>query len=234
MDRFKDLEWFSELSSVPPIIIGGAGGIGSFLTLWLSRMELDIILYDFDQIERTNMAGQHYNHSDIGKAKTLAIGQQVKSFSGIEIETRGEYKEDGLVSTIMFSGFDNMDARKIMFQNWKKQENREIFIDGRMLAETFQVFAVTPENEDIYEQDYLFDSSEAAQVMCTAKATTHCGAAIASYMTSIFTNYLTNRKHDANISTVPFKTVVNLDTLTHYIDEKAEPVKKEVDELTDK
>ncbi|MHA1199668.1 MAG: hypothetical protein ACTSQF_10110, partial [Candidatus Heimdallarchaeaceae archaeon] len=59
--RFRDASWFGNVETLTtPIVVGGAGGIGSWLTFFLARMLSNnyIFLYDFDTVEEVNMAGQ--------------------------------------------------------------------------------------------------------------------------------------------------------------------------------
>ncbi len=197
--RFRDASWFKKIDElVIPIIIGGAGGIGSWLTLFLSRMlppTSYILLYDFDTVEEVNMAGQLFRIKDIGKLKTTAIKEIARHFSDYEKVTTMTEKYDGesLRSPIMFSCFDNMKARQDMFKNWLEEAEKypgSIFIDGRLNAEQFQVFYVTLENAKIYQEKYLFDDSEVEDTNCSYKQTTHFAAAIAAKMVQGLTGFL--------------------------------------------
>ena len=51
--RFKDAPWFPVASE--PVLIGGAGGIGSWLTFFLAKIGFSPIVYDFDTIEEHNL-----------------------------------------------------------------------------------------------------------------------------------------------------------------------------------
>ena len=197
--RFRDASWFEKLDKyVIPIIIGGAGGIGSWLALFLSRMlppTSYIILYDFDKVEEVNMAGQLFRIQDIGLPKVHAIQNIVLDFSGYgKLTTMNErYDKESLKSPVMFSAFDNMVARKDMFENWLEEAHEypdSIFIDGRLNAEQFQVFYVTLENALKYKNTHLFDDSEVEDVNCSYKQTTHFAAAIAAKMVQGFTGFL--------------------------------------------
>lgn len=209
--RFSDLMWYDPNHD---FIIGGAGGIGSWLCLLLSRAGYYLHIYDMDVVDETNLGGQLYGQNSIGSNKTTATAENITNLSGSsKVDTYGKYGEDSMVTPIMFSAFDNMEARKAMFANWKKQEDRSLFIDGRMLAEAYQIFAVLPGHEEEYEK-HLFNDSEVEEQPCSAKATSHCGAMISSMMMSILSNHLSNVKLGANLREVPFKTTFEIPLLT--------------------
>jgi hypothetical protein len=207
--RFRDATWFSKAENLAvPIVIGGAGGIGSWLTLFLSRVLSSttlIFLYDYDTVEEINMAGQLYCTDDIGKDKAVAISDMVIKYAGYGgiVVQKEKYIDKSLASPIMFSAFDNMEARKVMFKNWKSEaaghDGDSIFIDGRLLAEQLQVFFVTPENAKVYEDIHLFDDSEVDDVSCSYKQTTHFAATIAGKMVQGFTNWLSK-----DVAELPF------------------------------
>jgi molybdopterin/thiamine biosynthesis adenylyltransferase len=197
--RFRDASWFEKLSKYTvPIIVGGVGGIGSWLTLYLSRMmgpDSYLILYDFDKVEEINMAGQLFRTQDIGLLKVAAIKDVVKAFSGYDkiVAQPDRYDKESLRSPVMFSCFDNMEARKTMFENWLEEAEKypeSIFIDGRLNAEQFQVYYVTLEWAEKYRKDHLFDDSEVEDANCSYKQTTHFAAAIAAKMVQGFTGFL--------------------------------------------
>ena len=196
--RFRDASWYGNVETLTtPIVIGGAGGIGSWLTLFLARMLSTnyIFLYDFDNVEEVNMAGQLFGKSHISLPKVDAVQEIVEEFSEFtHLSAQNEkYTVDSLKSPIMFSCFDNMEARKVMFNNWSteapKHENA-VFIDGRLLAEQLQVFIITPEHARRYQRDFLFDDSEVEDTNCSYKQTSHFAAAIAAKMVQGFTNWL--------------------------------------------
>lgn len=207
--RFRDAAWFSKVENLAiPIVIGGAGGIGSWLTLFLSRVlspTTFIYLYDHDTVEEINMAGQLYSTQDIGRYKVDAINLMTIHYSGYRSINphKEKYVKGSLASPIMFSAFDNMEARKAMFENWKLEAENfasdAIFIDGRLLAEQLQVFFVTPKTAKLYEDVYLFDDSEVDDTNCSYKQTTHFAATIAAKMVQGFTNWLSK-----DIAELPF------------------------------
>ena len=222
--RFKDAPWFPKEET--NVIVGGAGGIGSWLTLMLSRAGFYPVVYDFDVLEGHNLAGQLYTKSDAEQnvLKVDALKGLCRHFADIDITVMNErYTKDSMSHHYVFSAFDNMQARKDMFAAWKEYVKEwedfrniaevegvanmsleePIFIDGRLTAEQMQIFCVTPDLIAEYEK-HLFDDSEVEDAPCTMKQTSHSAAMIASHMVGFFTNHMTNNAVKDKDRTVPF------------------------------
>ena len=221
--RFKDAPWFPKEET--NVIVGGAGGIGSWLTLLLSRAGFYPVVYDFDVLEGHNLAGQLYTQKDaeIGALKVDALKGLCKHFADTDITVMAEkYTKDSMSHSYVFSAFDNMQARKDMFAAWKEYVKEwedfrniaaesvlntaleePIFIDGRLTAEQMQIFCVTPDKIEEYEK-HLFDDTEVQDAPCTMKQTSHSAAMIASHMVGFFTNHMTNNAVKDKDRTVPF------------------------------
>lgn len=221
ISRFSDAPWVLKDEERPLLTVGGAGGICSWLLLFLSRTDnyRYIMLYEFDDIDSTNMAGQFFKPSQIGGTKSMAIQSNMREFSdAVRMDSFGKFEKGAIVTPITISGFDNMKARRELFEEWKKLENRELFIDGRMIMEDGQIYAVTKGKEDRYEET-LFSDDEVKDAACSMKATTHCGAHTASIMVAILNNYLANKYfYKDYIREVPFSYVFSFVPLTVDID----------------
>ena len=209
---FKGLPWFDYIQDY--VVIGGAGGIGSYLAFFLARAGFKIAIHDFDILERRNLSGQFYSAEDIGAKKVSATYRNVKKFSPSTpvVTTDTRITEDSPIGGFyFFSAFDNMQARKDLFSIWKRNLTGHtiprgtvpIFIDGRLEAEQLQIFCVTKERIEEYEK-YLFDDSEVEDIACTMKQTSHVAGMIATLMTSFFTNHVTNMAEKAYVRDVPF------------------------------
>lgn len=205
--RFQGLDWYSQ-DNAPVVVVGGAGGIGSWLSFFLARANFNVTLSDFDTVEEHNIGGQLFKRSQIGKYKAEAVGRNVSEFSTNTINAQTvKITEETATHEFMFSAFDNMDARRAMFKVWKRSwnnMNRPIFIDGRLNAEQFQIFCVTPENADEYERIHLFNDSEVEDAPCSAQQTTHTAAMIAGHMVGFFTNHITNINLREEVREIPF------------------------------
>jgi molybdopterin/thiamine biosynthesis adenylyltransferase len=223
--RFSDASW---AKSPKNVIIGGAGGIGSWLALYLARIGHSIHIFDPDEVNEVNLAGQLYGTSSILTPKVMAIAEIVQDLSGETIHPYQEkYESDSVVCPFMFSAFDNMEARKTMFENWASNEERELFVDGRMIAEVGMVYFVTKGNEDEYRKT-LFSDSEVKEAPCSYKATSHCGAIIAGIMTSGLNNYIENSIYKLDIRKLPFKVDFQLPLLNFQNYSNHESITQEV------
>ncbi len=156
--------------------------------------------------------------------KVDALKGLCKQFADTDITVMNErYTKESMSHHYVFSAFDNMQARKDMFNSWKeyvkewkefkdiavmsKETNinitEPIFIDGRLTAEQMQIFCVTPDKIEEYEK-HLFDDTEVQDAPCTMKQTSHSAAMIASHMVGFFTNHMTNNAVKDKDRTVPF------------------------------
>jgi molybdopterin/thiamine biosynthesis adenylyltransferase len=206
--RFKDAPWFNEK---PDILIAGLGGIGSNAAYCLTKtINGSFILVDMDRVDPINIGSQFFMENNIGKSKVNATSLNINSFLGEQspkiMEAVNFIKEDTIIPTkftIYISAFDNMKARKDLFNLWKKNPNRELLIDGRLRANYYQVFVVTPEREEEYEKT-LFDNSEADDGVCTFKQTAYFGMLIGARITHMVVNYLSNKAFGEEINSLPF------------------------------
>lgn len=188
--RFRDAPFF-EKASQTEVFIGGAGGIGSYLAPYLSRIVKTIYISDFDIIEKVNLAGQNFSLNQVGQSKVKAVFETSSSYGTAKVRPIQETVDEtsDVPEKFVFSAFDNMTARKDLFSLWKRNENRELFVDGRLLADQYEVYFVQKGQEKAYEAS-LFDDAEVPAVACTFKQTSHFAAICAARMVHGFTNYL--------------------------------------------
>jgi molybdopterin/thiamine biosynthesis adenylyltransferase len=223
-DRFKGADWYSEMYNCKPII-GGAGGIGSWTALALTRMGAKCVVYDDDRYEELNKSGQCVRTKDIGKLKVDALNEICKEFcdEGLYSSWQTRFTEDSMSGKIMIAGFDSIASRKIFFEVWKNncrgQQQHYLYIDGRLEAEMYQIFAFTANNMDAiedYENNQLFDDTELPEGQCTLKQTSHVAMKIASSIACLVANHLTNMKYrNPGFRTIPYFTEFNSELMLY-------------------
>lgn len=212
--RFKDAIW---LQYQYPITIIGIGGIGSWVAFLLFKMGYKLEVYEFDTLERLNIGSQLYPEYLVGKPKTTALLEMFKDFSEDTPENnvllrQTRFGTGSHLSPITICAVDNMETRKLSANMWKnKLENNSfaegtfpLFIDGRMDAETLEVFSLTSVEDYIKYKEHLFEDSEVEDAPCTFKATPYTAALIASRITSVIVNHITNQFSKDSTRNVPF------------------------------
>ena len=198
--RFKGAPWY-EKSKNETILLTGVGGIGSNALYCLAKtIPAQYFIVDNDTVDEHNIGTQFYRKSQIGKAKVSACLENTDYESIFPIKK--------LVTTenmpITITGFDNMAARKLIFENWKSNPDREILIDGRLRASFYEIFTVTKGNEDKYEET-LFSDNEVTPAPCTYKQTAYFAMLIGARITHILVNYLINKYSGDDICEIPFR-----------------------------
>lgn len=200
--RFKGADWFSQVKA-QDIILAGLGGIGSYVNFALSRLgPKRIFLFDDDTFEDHNMSGQLVGMDSIGLPKVEVAAEVAENYSNYlsTYTYNAKYQEDSITAPVMICGFDNMEARKTFYNRWKSSiikggEEEFLFIDGRLLAEEYQILCIKGDDtfaQKEYEDKFLFSDDAVEEVDCTLKQTSHMAMAIASQMTSYFINFCNN------------------------------------------
>jgi molybdopterin/thiamine biosynthesis adenylyltransferase len=212
-NRFKGLPWYSNKEEIS---ILGAGGIGSWLSLALSRQGHTLHITDFDKVELHNLGGQLFSIKDIGNNKAYSVSNMLKYLTPENSNNLFSYdqkitEDEGIIAQVCFSCFDNMASRKLAFVRWVEEckasedDKLKVFIDGRLLAEEFQIYTVKYNEVDIDRYvKTLFNDDEIPDEDCTAKATSHCSMMIASLMTASLNNLSSNYYSKMDIRDTPF------------------------------
>lgn len=218
--RFKGADWFT-IAREQEVILAGLGGIGSWTSIFLSRLGLkELILFDSDVFESHNMSGQAVTRDDVGKNKAAAAADKALAYSNYETAVFNSFyrKEDNPITTkVMICGFDNMKARKEYYEMWKQDINADcpqdyLFIDGRLTAELFQVFVIKGNDKYAqaeYETNWLFGDDIADETDCTFKQTTHLAAMIASFIVNHFVNWCSSFSETNFPRRIPWFTEYN-------------------------
>ena len=224
--RFSGAIWYEKIQSLN-VTLAGVGGIGSYVAFLLSRLKIEsLTMYDPDRVEAVNMSGQLFKLSNIGGSKVNAMALMAQEYSEyyLTYTIADRYTRSSPSTPIMICGFDNMEARKVYFRNWRdgvfltpEEERKEcLFIDGRLAAEEFQVFCIRGDdnyNIDRYERDFLFHDSEAEPTVCSYKQTTFMANMIGSVIVNLFVNFAANLCDPVVERDMPFLTEYNAETM---------------------
>ena len=224
--RFSGAIWYSAIQS-KTITLAGVGGIGSYVGFLLARLKpAGLYLYDPDIVEQANMSGQLYGNHNLGQRKVYALHNMMQQYANYysAVAYQERFTAENEATDIMICGFDNMEARKLFFDAWKnrlmakpeEERGRMLFIDGRLAAEEFQVFAIQGNDERAiveYKNRWLFSDAAADETICSYKQTTFMANMIASVMVNLFVNFVANECNPIIDRDVPFMTQYSADTM---------------------
>ena len=204
-DRFKDAPWYAN-SENEKILVVGAGGIGSNAMHCLSKtIPANYVIVDDDIVESYNIGTQFFQTSHIGINKVVAVANNALTFGSSAKVQPVTYKYDeSMYRPIVITGLDNMATRKQVYEAWKQHEDRELLIDGRLLANMYIIYTVQKGQEEEYEKTLLSDS-EIDDAPCTFKQTAYMAMMIGARITQILVNYLINKYSEEPTAVVPFK-----------------------------
>ena len=224
--RFSGAIWYSAIQS-KTITLAGVGGIGSYVGFLLARLKpARLYLYDPDIVEQANMSGQLYGSSDLGQPKVTSLHRMTQIYANYynTVAYQERFTAGSEATDIMICGFDNMEARSLFFDKWVEhvgnkpegERSKCLFIDGRLAAEEFQVFAIQGNDERAiveYGRKWLFSDAVADETICSYKQTTFMANMIASVMVNLFVNFVANECNPIIDRDVPFMTQYSADTM---------------------
>ncbi len=208
----------------PHIIVIGAGTIGSWTTLFLTKLGLqDIMSVDDDKVEPHNIANQLYGTNFINVPKVIALDKCTQALSALPvtgIESRFPFPVDVecqvLPNTIIIVTVDSMKARSDIFDWIRKHPfTTQFFIDARTGGEVGRVFAFRPSesapteeyaktlHEDKPTEGMNEEVAKASEVKCTAQSIVDVSVTVAARIVNTVRKYLTNKEF-------PFETDIDL------------------------
>lgn len=198
-----------------PIVLIGAGTIGSFSALSLLKLGCqDITIYDDDVVSIHNSANQLYTSYDAERSKVEVLRDKlvtlVETPEVLKIVNRKATPEDIPDKAMVIMAVDSITTREQFFR-YLRNSNR-IFIDGRMGGNIVEVYTVRLDNEeDCNKYDLsIFPESEAASIPCSARSVVYNGFIMAGMITNIVGRISSGK-------TVPNELTVDLENFQLYI-----------------
>lgn len=179
--------------STLPIRIIGAGSVGSFTCLSLSKMGAkNLKVWDDDMVTEHNISNQFYRLEDVGEYKVDALQNMIMSMEGVAIETVNDlYDGTSDCNGIIIVAVDNMLARKRIWERVEGNRDVSLFIDPRMSGQVARFFSVNPMSPGKYEET-LYTDDESVEERCTTRTILYNVLGIASYISKMIENWMKN------------------------------------------
>jgi len=177
-----------------PVVIVGVGAIGSHLAEILCKLGVRrLTLIDPDEVDTVNLSVQGFYESEVGQPKTAAVKTRLLEINPrVQVtEWQREYRDQMIeAGSVVFSCVDSIKVRRQIFRDYREHDWR-VFFDGRMSAESLQVYCVERDAEAMTRyRDSLFPSHEAHRESCTARATIYCASLAAAILCAQFKKWV--------------------------------------------
>jgi molybdopterin/thiamine biosynthesis adenylyltransferase len=171
-----------------PVTLIGAGGIGAITAVTLAKMGVpELTVFDFDRVSDVNIATQFFRHFDVESWKTAALSTILSEYADAKVLIRNlpfdeNTHPDLFTNPIIISAVDSISARRAIWEAVKYEEFLW-YLDARMGAEVFQLYAVSGDEMGWYE-DLMSkqDDSQVDNLPCTSKATVYCSCLAAAHI----------------------------------------------------
>ncbi|MDP6494753.1 MAG: ThiF family adenylyltransferase, partial [Dehalococcoidia bacterium] len=148
------------------VTVIGVGAIGRQVALQVTAIGVPWVqLIDFDIVDEVNLPIQGFRQAEVGQGKVFAVASAMEELgTGAKIITVPKpFKASQLAEfgNVVFCCVDDIEIRGKI---WKDVQGVvDVFIDGRMTAESLRVISVTDEESREYYPTTLFKSEEAYQ-----------------------------------------------------------------------
>jgi molybdopterin/thiamine biosynthesis adenylyltransferase len=157
MDLSKHLEFFNPIKLEDSIHIIGVGAIGSNLAETIARLGLtNIHLYDFDVVNKHNVANQLYFDDQIDKPKVECIAETMRRINpdiDITIHDKG-WSTGTKLAGYVFLAVDDIEIRKQIVKENRYNTSIKAMFDFRMGLEDAQHYACDWSNQKNIDNFY--------------------------------------------------------------------------------
>ena len=115
----------SSLLQAAQVAIFGLGGLGSNVAMWLARLGVgQLLLYDFDRVELSNLNRQYYFVEDVGEYKAVALLKHLRA-----VNPYGDY-QSRVVRLTQDNLAELVDTAPIICEALDKPEAKALLVNG--------------------------------------------------------------------------------------------------------
>jgi molybdopterin/thiamine biosynthesis adenylyltransferase len=212
MNLNKHLEFIQPTDYTKPIHIIGVGAIGSRVAEVLTRLGFDNLhIYDFDIVEDGNITNQLYTYPDLGKKKTQALEEHLKTINPSLKLTKYERYETQPLNGAVFLCVDSINTRRKIVEANMANGKIDVFLDIRMRLTDGQAYFADWQDiksAKIFLQSMQFTDAEDQTPVSVCGTTLSVAPVILTLVSSAVMNFM------AYIKESETKQVIFLDLMT--------------------
>ena len=178
------------------VLIAGVGGLGCTVANLLARVEINLVLVDYDVVSQSNLERQIlYDKNDLSKKKVVVAKKKLEQFTNIKIIDDGITEEN--ISKIISKNIDlvidctdNVKARLLLNKYCKK--NKINWIYSAAVCNIGAIYFIDNKNNSpCYE---CIQQEKEGNTSCQVGVLNSLVVMVASMSVNIAVNYLTNGK----------------------------------------
>ena len=180
----------------------GAGGIGAITAMTLGKMGVHTLaIYDDDRVDEVNLATQFHQVSDVGLCKAHTVARSARDLSlGCINGYPNRIGQQAKLSPVdvFICAVDSIASRQDVWEAIKKNADfNELisdpwYLDARMGAEVFELYAVRLKDPDWYEGSISrAHDDDMPDLPCTSKATIYTANIAAGHISVAIRRILT-------------------------------------------
>ncbi|NBW16506.1 MAG: hypothetical protein EBR82_51845 [Caulobacteraceae bacterium] len=194
-----------------PITIVGLGGVGKGVAVNLALNGHSLQVYDGDTVEMHNCIPQGYYPTQIGMKKTDALKQELDFYPNNVLYNNYYWDNSFTLERNVIACPDKMDVRVKMFNDWVNDYHcdNDFFIDIRMLAEYFEIYFISSDNNDDVIKEYTtkgLSNEEPAPVNCTFTQTRYVANMCHGKVVELINKHIVNIKTNTIVYEIPLYT----------------------------
>lgn len=170
-------------SAETKIVVIGAGGIGSWVVLGLSKTGFQQIkVWDGDDIESHNLPNQFF--SEVNGNKAVALSKSINNVTAVPEFWTGQT----LSADVIVIAVDKMSVRKQIVET----QRAPLIIDARIGGELIRIVSISPIDYGS-KKHYLnswYSDDEAVELPCTARTIADTGFFVGGIVCNLIRKFL--------------------------------------------
>lgn len=183
-----------DLLHATPVSVVGVGAVGRNVAVQLASVGVKAIdLFDFDEVDESNVTTQGYWTEQVGMPKVEAAEEAVLQVDPeiVVVKHNDRWRSKDRLKGVVFCCVDNMDSRKMIFEG--VQRTASFFCDGRMQGLAAYCYPFAKEYFHKY-LDTWHPQEESEPGRCTARSTLFVASFLASAMIFSMTRWMAGKK----------------------------------------